>query len=209
VYGPSESCLGEDAALLPESAYGASKLIAERIHAAWQEEMPERRRLTMVRPAVVFGHGEAGNFTRLATLLRRGMFVYPGRTDTRKACIYVGELIETLLFADRAPDSSLIYNACYPTPSTIREICDSICGVMGYRRPRLVAPYSALLLAGRVGEAVPLLRRSGVHRDRVEKLNRSTAVAPDRLCQMGYHWHTDLEGGLDDWRSQSPDGRLE
>jgi hypothetical protein len=42
-----------------------------------------------LQAAVIFGAGEGGNFTRLAKLLQKVFFVYPGRKDTIKACFYV------------------------------------------------------------------------------------------------------------------------
>src|ERR1700733_15597876 len=65
IYGPSEKALDEDAPPAPVSAYGRSKLSAEAIHRLWQSERPTRR-LTIVRPAVIYVLYERGNFTRLS-----------------------------------------------------------------------------------------------------------------------------------------------
>ena len=56
------------------------------------------RQLLIVRPGVVFGKGENGNFTRLYWAIRGHKFAYPGRKDTIKACIYVKELVRFLLW---------------------------------------------------------------------------------------------------------------
>ena len=72
----------------PNTPYGISNLVAEKIHMAWHVGC-EDRQLTIVRPGVVFGWGENGNFTRLYWGIRGGKFAYPGRKDTIKACIYV------------------------------------------------------------------------------------------------------------------------
>ena len=68
VYGPSEEMKTEESRPAPESVYGYSKLLAENIHRGWHQRHPETK-LVIVRPAVVFGPGEGGNFTRLAGLL--------------------------------------------------------------------------------------------------------------------------------------------
>jgi hypothetical protein len=47
-----------------------------------------------VRPGVVHGLAERGNFTRA---LKGRRFVYPGRTDTVKACGYVDDLISSMI----------------------------------------------------------------------------------------------------------------
>ncbi len=70
VYGPNEIAKDEATPPTPNSDYGRSKLIAEHIHLDWQNEKNDRK-LVIVRPAVVFGMGESGNFTRLAKLLKK------------------------------------------------------------------------------------------------------------------------------------------
>ena len=98
VYGPDETPKSEESGLEPVSAYGHSKLQAEGIHRQWAASK-EQRKLAIVRPAVIFGPNEGGNFTRLPQALKTGVFFYPGRRDTIKGCGYVMELIRTFEFA--------------------------------------------------------------------------------------------------------------
>ena len=63
-YGASEELKTEESLPTPNTAYGISKLVAEKIHLAWQKG-GDGRKLTIVRPGVVFGRGENGNFSRL------------------------------------------------------------------------------------------------------------------------------------------------
>ena len=97
VYGPSETTKNEFSLPLPNTAYGRSKLLAERIHQSWREAK-RGRQLVIVRPAVIFGPGENGNFTKLADALKRRRFFYPGRDDTVKACGYISDFVRALDF---------------------------------------------------------------------------------------------------------------
>jgi nucleoside-diphosphate-sugar epimerase len=63
VYGPSEEPKNEDSELEPASAYGRSKAMAERIHDFWRSERSDDRKLTIVRPAVIYGATERGSFS--------------------------------------------------------------------------------------------------------------------------------------------------
>lgn len=63
-YGAAEELKEETTLPMPNTPYGISKLVAEKIHQTWQAG-GEGRQLTIVRPGVVFGRGENGNFTRL------------------------------------------------------------------------------------------------------------------------------------------------
>ncbi len=82
----------------PNTVYGISKLVAEKIHEKWQNGDATHRQFTIVRPGVVFGKGENGNFTRLYWAIHGHKFAYPGRKDTIKACIYVKELVRFMLY---------------------------------------------------------------------------------------------------------------
>ena len=56
-YGPAEEPKDEQSLTVPVTAYGSSKLAAEKIHIAWQHKDIEGRQLVIVRPGVVFGPG--------------------------------------------------------------------------------------------------------------------------------------------------------
>lgn len=78
-YGAAEELKKETTLPTPNTAYGISKLVAEKIHEKWQNGDAAHRQLTIVRPGVVFGKGENGNFTRLYWAIRGHKFAYPGK----------------------------------------------------------------------------------------------------------------------------------
>lgn len=207
VYGPGEDAKEETTPLAPESPYGCSKLQAERIHANWQAEC-ESHRLVIVRPAVVFGPGENGNFTRLAAALRGRRFVYPGRRDTIKSCGYVDELLSTIEFALGLDRPSYLYNFCYPERTTIEDICHTFQQVAGFGLPWGTMPYGLMRLAAQPFELLQAVGvRTGIHRERIDKLVRSTNVVPRALLGSGYEFRTNLVSALTGWR-ETCDGRF-
>lgn len=199
VYGPDEVPKHEDSVPRPASAYGWSKLLAEDVHRAWLGRQSDRH-LTITRPAVIFGPGENGNFTRLAHALKRGVFVFPGRRDTIKACGYVGELVRSMMFVHETAGSYNLYNFCYPTPYTIEEICEAFQRVGGFPAARGTVPLAAMRAAALGFEVLNALGlKNGVSRERVKKLVASTWIEPGYLKQVGYEYETDLEEGLRQW----------
>lgn len=199
VYGPREEPCDEDTPLAPVSAYGRSKALAESIHQDWLNAAAGRR-LVIVRPSVVFGEGENGNFDRLLKQLRRRAFVYPGRRDTIKGCGWVGELVRALNFATACNDQEFIFNFAYPESTTIERIAETLADVVGLTRPRLTVPAAVIMAAALGFEALNWMGvRNGVNRDRVRKLQISTDVSPRRLVEAGYRFETDLETGLRGW----------
>ena len=207
VYGPSEHPLGEDSPTTPVSAYGRSKLEAESIYRLWALDCPARR-LVIARPSVIFGPWERGNFSLLARALRRRTFIYPGRTDTIKACAYVGELIKSLEFALALDRQVFLYNLCYPHPYSIREICEAFHQEWGLPLPRFTAPAVPMLAAAWFFEKLESAGiRTGIGRARVRKLVESTHIVPGALLEEGYEFETDLAEGLRRWRQGGPAAR--
>jgi len=200
VYGPDETRKSEATPPTPESAYGWSKLLAEEVHRSWRREAPSTHRLTIVRPAVIFGPGENGNFTRLASTLAKGRFLYPGRRDTVKACGYVGELVRALQHVHARQQSEALFNFCYARDYTIEEICEAFHDVADLPRPRGTVPLPLMMLAARFFEFLNGAGlRNDISRDRIKKLVRSTNIDPSYLKDIGYIYETDLKDALNDW----------
>jgi len=204
VYGPDETRKRETTPPTPASAYGWSKLLAEAVHRFWQISGPERR-LTIVRPAVIFGPGENGNFTRLAAALKRRRFFFPGRRDTVKACGYVEELLRAMDFMHARNDGVVLFNFCYDHDYTIEEICDAFHEIGGLARPRGTLPLALMLAVARTFELLDALGlENAVNRERIFKLVRSTSIEPSALEQAGYRYETDLAEALRRWRDAAP-----
>ena len=207
-YGSTESELNEEGPFEPTSAYGRSKLLAEAIHRSWQKS-DANRRLRIVRPGVIFGQGERGNFTRLAAALKARRFFYPGRDDAIKSCGYVGELVRSVLFMRDLPDAEITYNFAYPDRYTTREICATFCRQANFKMPSVVIPSMVILGAGLAFEILAALGvKTSINRARIRKLMLSTNVVPKKLMELGYQFETDLKEGIERWHAESQ-GRFE
>jgi nucleoside-diphosphate-sugar epimerase len=208
IYGPGEDLKSETTTPTPTSDYGRSKLLAEMVHREWQAS-GEGRRLVVARPAVIFGKGERGNFTRLAGTLRKGVFVYPGRKDTIKSCGYVGELVETMRFAVAREEPSILYNFCYPHAYTIEEICQAFERVAQLPAPRGLIPQSLMNGAAMPFEMLDKVGlRNSINRERIAKLVLSTRVEPGWLNAAGYRFDTDLDEAIRRWKADNRAGEL-
>lgn len=208
VYGPCEQSKDETSALEPNSAYGRSKFQAEEIHRAWRHG-DSKRILRIVRPAVVFGPGEGGNFTRLAGLLKKRRFFYPGRRDTIKACGYVGELVRMIEFSLGRKEPELTFNFAYQARYTTQDICEAFDRVAKTGQPLGVMPLAIMLLGGLAFEILGLFGfKTSVNRARVLKLVNSTNIVPKVLPALGYAYDTDLEEALRRWQSAEPAGEF-
>ena len=196
-YGASEQLKEETTLPTPNTPYGISKLVAEKIHMAWQKG-GEGRKLTIVRPGVVFGKGENGNFSRLYWGIRKHTFAYPGRKDTIKACVYVKELVRFILWnvEERKPPFD-IYNCTFEPAYTIEQIVTAMKKVTGLTQ---WVPYipNALIMPAAVG-AQMVGNPMGICPARVRKLQISTNICGKKMKESGYQFKYTFEEALKDW----------
>jgi len=207
VYAPTEEPLDEDSPQHPVSAYGRSKFCAERIHKTWVHEKPGERKLVIVRPGVVYGYQEKGNFTRLAKLLPKRAFYYPGRKDTIKSCAYVVDLVKSFRFMLDHPDYEITYNFCHPERYTSEDICNAFHRVAGFPRATRVIPLRLMLCAAWGFEVLNKFGlKSSINRARIYKLYKSTNIVPKQLQEKNYKLDYTLDTSLKHWQSMSSDG---
>lgn len=203
VYGPQEQQVDERTPPNPVTAYGKSKLLAEKIHEDWQREDASRR-LVIARPAVTFGPGEHGNFTRLASLLRRSLFAYPARKDTIKSCAPIVDFADSVRFMSSFDEPSIHYIYAYPDRTTIEQINRAFYSVAGFRLPQIVIPERLILS---IALAFEILSKFGlktsINRDRVRKLIFSTNVYPHELTRRGWIFRHPLNSALRHWKAES------
>ena len=202
-YGAWEDEKTEKSLPLPTSAYGSSKLVAEEIHKRWQAEEPDERKLIIVRPGVVFGQNEGGNFTRLYRAMKARRFFYPGRKDTKKAAIYVKDLVRLMVeMTEKEKPGVSLYNTVYTPCYTLEEICISMAKVAAGKKPRFTMPSGLLKISASIINIFgKLIGKSfdGIHPDRVKKLMISTNINGQKLLNNGYTLDFTLEEAIYDW----------
>jgi GlcNAc-P-P-Und epimerase len=212
-YGPTEKEKDETSTPVPATAYGGSKLAAEKIHLAWQRGGTDRK-LVIVRPGVVFGPGEGGNVTRLVRSVIKNYFFYAGNENTRKAGGYVKELCNAMWWVlewqnKHQKDVTLFNFSANPTP-TLEEYVKAVCKTAGIQRSPLKVPYSLLLGASypisQLANALGL--KQPIDPVRIRKLIRSNNIMPGFLRSEGYPYQYTLEQALQDWKQEKPEDWL-
>ena len=196
-YGASEQLKTEETLPTPNTPYGISKLVAEKIHIAWQKG-GEGRKLTIVRPGVVFGRGENGNFSRLYWGIRKHTFAYPGRKDTIKACVYVKELVHFILWnVEERKTPFDIFNCTFEPAYTIEQIVKVMTKVTGLTQAVPYIPNSIIMPAAVCAQL--LGSPMGICPARVKKLQISTNICGKKMANSGYQFKYTFEEALADW----------
>ena len=183
----------------PDTAYGISKLLAEQALFGWSSR---GGRLRIIRPGVVFGHGEKGNFSRLFNALRKNLFFYIGRSSTVKSCIYVKDLSGLICTVIDDEHGHLLYHAAYFNSTTIRDIVLAMRGIGA--RPLCVPtiPYF-IAIAASAPFALFNPLTCPIHPRRIQKLFFSTDICCNRLKATGFQFRFTLDEALQDWLLQS------
>jgi nucleoside-diphosphate-sugar epimerase len=210
-YGVSESVKDESTFPIPVTAYGSSKLVAEKIHQIWQANDVSNRRLVIVRPGVVFGPGEGGNVSRLIKAVIHRYFFFMGNESTRKAGVYVKELCNAMWWVlqkqkKNGETVSLFNMSMNPGPS-IGEYVEAVCKIRGIKPFVPTVPYKALMCVAYVIDAIarPLGIKHPFSPVRIRKLVRSNNIIPTYLVEHGYQFQYSLDSAFEDWKSSSPE----
>jgi nucleoside-diphosphate-sugar epimerase len=89
VYGFAEPGTNELGIIKPFNDYGRTKYEAELVYKSWQAEDPENRTLVILRPTVIFGEGNRGNFYNLIKQIYLKKFLMVGQGENKKSIAYV------------------------------------------------------------------------------------------------------------------------
>lgn len=208
-YGLSEDKRDEFSLTNPNSPYGGSKLVAEKIHKAWHNS-DSSNHLVILRPGVVFGPEEGGNVSRMIKAVKSGYFFYMGNKKTRKAGIYVKELCNAIwwIYKNNINSSkkySLHNLSMNPGPS-IEEYVNAIKKVSKTNKPTLNVPFFLLYYVSVLIDLI--LKPFGINHPispvRIKKLVRSNNILPKQLKMDGYQFKYSLESALADWKKDYP-----
>lgn len=207
VFRAGESKFNEDSLTAPDTAYGISKILAEKELEIWKCK-DINRRLFIIRPGVVYGFGEQANMTRLFNALKRGVFTYVGRKDTIKGLIYVKELVELFnqLLQNKIPTGT--YNFVYPEKYRIVDIVNTFKIIFDFKRFVPVLPFRLLIFVSYIFEFLNLIGlKNPIHHRRIEKLYYSTNISSQKIVDAGFQFSFDLETSIADWRKESGGGK--
>lgn len=208
-YGSSEDERDESSTPVPNTAYGCSKLLAEKIHEMW-EARGKQNRLIIVRPGVVFGPGEGGNVSRLIKAVRNRFFFYAGNQSVRKAGIYVKELCFAISWVlererDNSDNKTLVNMTMNPGPSIGEYVCTAA-EVLRMNVWVPTVPYKILLVTAVAIETASKMFgfHTAVNSVRVRKLIKPNNILPNYLVQHGYEYKYSLRHAFEDWKKECP-----
>lgn len=186
VYGDNDKLMNENFSHLASSHYGKSKSIAEDICENWFRE-DDNRLLITLRPSVVFGVGNQGNFFNLLKQIEKKRFVVMGNGQNIKSVAYVENLASFTIFSINLSNnlrSSITFNYCDMPNYSFAEIVE-ICSKELFpdqqtRVPRI--PLKLGILLGHLFEVCSniFFQDSQISVQRIKKAAQSSALDSSR-----------------------------
>lgn len=197
VYGLDSGTPDETTTPAPFNDYGRSKLEAEQHLKLWAKASSERR-LTIVRPVVVFGEGNRGNMHTLIDQIARGRFLMIGQGQNKKSIAYVGNVVDFLVHTLGGEANFVLYNYADKPDLSTRDLIDIICRRLRIKPPSLRLPYMLGLAGGYVFDGMARVtgKRFPISAVRVQKFCADTTCAADACRAAGFTPRYTLEDGI-------------
>lgn len=145
VFGDAQEPRTEETEAHPTSAYGQSKLEAERVIHRWWS-MGDRRAL-IVRPTLTFGPMNFGNMYSLINQIYRGLYLQVGGGTNTKSICYVENLLDATLFLWESRNLAPFdcFNYVDKPDLSSSQLSEMIAVALGRKKPRLRIPLELAL----------------------------------------------------------------
>lgn len=181
----------------PFNEYGRTKLEAEKVFLAWQNE-DAKRALFMVRPAAVFGETNRGNIYNLLKQIHSGKFLLIGKGNNKKSIGYVGNISAFLAELATKEATVDIYNYADKPDMTAREMSNYIQKALGREKAIPTVPYIVGLMGGYTFDLLSKItgKKFPVSSIRVKKFTADTSIDTTKLENSGFQRPYTLQEGL-------------
>ena len=149
IYGLNKRNPKENHAHDPFNDYGKSKWQAENVIFEWYNKNPQKRKVTIIRPTVIFGERNRGNVYNLLKQICSGKFIMIGNGLNKKSMAYVGNVAAFIKkCVDLKAKGYNVYNYADKPDFDMRKLVLTIEKKMKISIPSFSIPYFIGLSAG-------------------------------------------------------------
>jgi nucleoside-diphosphate-sugar epimerase len=176
----------------PITHYGKSKLLAEQY--ILSKQIPEGKRIYILRPCMIHGPGNKGNLNLLYKLVSKGIPWPLGSFNNKRSFCSIENLmfiIKELINRDDIPSG--VYNVADDEALSTNEVI-SLLAVSQNRRPKiLILPKSLIIAFAKLGD----LLRLPLTTERLQKLTESYEVSNQKIkSAIGKNLQVSVKDGL-------------
>jgi nucleoside-diphosphate-sugar epimerase len=171
-----ENILTEDAVANPKTHYGIAKQQAEQY--ILSHELPQGKRVYILRPCMIHGPGNKGNLNLLYQLVAKGLPWPLGAFDNKRSflsvenlCFIIKELLENKVIP------SGIYNVADDEPLSTNELIELVGGSLEKRTVIWKIPSVFMVSFAKIGDYLHL----PLNTERLQKLTESYIVSNTKI----------------------------
>ncbi len=184
VYGEHDHEVSEEDEPTPNSDYGKSKLMAEKILVKWANENTKNK-LLIIRPTVVFGERNFGNVFNLITQIKSKFFFQIGYKSNIKSIAYVKNLVVATENANKFENGIRLYNYVDYAQCTTFELTKIISGFYNVKKTIRIPLFIAFILAIPFDILGFILQKDiKISTMRVLKYNKPTYFNADKIKEV-------------------------
>ncbi len=173
----STKALNEDDSCNPISPYGKSKREIE----TWllSQELPNNKKLIIIRPPMVHGLGDKGNLGLLYKFIAKGIPYPLSNFDNRRSFISIDNFIFFInqIIKNHCKLVSGIYHVSDDEEISTKEVIQIMKYVTNKKIPNLALPKFFVKAVARVGDIVPILLNS----TRLKKMTGSLTISNSKI----------------------------
>lgn len=173
-----EGALTEEHIPNPITHYGKSKLLAEQY--ILSKEIPQGKRVYILRPCMIHGPGNKGNLNLLYNLVSKGLPWPLGVFENKRSFLSVENLcfvIKELI--DREDISSGVYNVADDQSLSTNELIDLISNSLGKTSKIWNIPSNIIKITAKIGDFL----RLPLNIERLNKLTESYSVSNQKIVE--------------------------
>jgi GlcNAc-P-P-Und epimerase len=188
VYGHNNIIKTEEADLVPNNPYGATKLESEDLFIKWFKLDPNKNRLTILRPSVIYGENNYANMYNLLNQLNKKLPISVGNGDYIKSMIAVENIVEITIFTLSKLEGLQIYNCTDKPYPKLKEVINYISEIDGFSKPKIVISLRFAYFIALFFEFISFLFQKdlGITRERIYKFITPTDYRSEKIENMGY-----------------------
>jgi nucleoside-diphosphate-sugar epimerase len=170
--------LDEQAVPNPKTPYGQSKQEAEQYLLA--QQLPEGKRVFIMRPCMIHGRGNKGNLNLLYQFVGKGIPYPLAAFENKRSFLSVENLCFVVKEIVADPEiKSGIYNLADDESLSTNEVVKTIAIALGKKPKLLSVPQGLLKAIARIGDAIKL----PINSERLKKLTENYVVSNTKIKQ--------------------------
>ena len=199
IYGLDKDNPDESFPAEPFNHYGKSKWQAEEVLQAWHKTHPEKK-VSILRPTVIFGEGNRGNVFNLLNQIASGRFMMIGKGTNQKSMSYVGNIVAFMryLLVEKQEQGYEVYNYVDKPDFNTLDLVHHTGKILGKRIPTVHVPYWLGMLGGYGFDVLAFIMRKKltISSIRVKKFCATTQYDSKKMLNSGFVPPYALEEGL-------------